>query len=380
MKIPKIIYSTWISDRPLPQKFKKYIESWKLFLPDYEIRMITLDNIPRNAFINEFIKTKRFAVAAQYARAQRLFETGGIYFDIDVEVVKNFDELLDYEMFAGIESKADNNFINNAVLGAVKGHSFMQEYMAELDKVDLFRNDIEVSTGPLMVTGLMKQRGWIPENKSIHLNGIQIFSSEYFYPYCPDEQFKLSCIRKNTYAVHHWAATWKNSVSIIILSSPNTKHLFETIKSAQNQTVKAIEIIVMSDESASYSKQIRAEAEKFKVKLIETKNNCLSTVKNDGVDFAKGKWILFLKPGDKINTEFIAKTIDKGDIVGIHQNGSLNHNSKSSITINGCFLFRKEVWEIINGYDNTITDEQADEDFLMRAESKGFSVKFVINE
>ena len=380
MKIPKIIYSTWISDKPLPDKFNKYIESWKLLLPDYEIRMITLENIPRNRFTDEFIRNKKFAVAAQYARAQRLYETGGIYFDIDVEVIKNFDELLDNEMFAGIESKADNNFINNAVLGAVKGHSFMLDYMDELDKVDLYKKDIEVSTGPLMVTGLMKQRGWIPENKNIQLNGIQIFCSEYFYPYCPDEQFKPNCIKQNTYAVHHWAATWKNSVSIIIHSCYQTELLFETIKCAQGQSQKAIEIIVMSDETASHSKQIKVEAEKHKVKLIETNYSCSSTVKNTGVDFAKGKWILLLKSGDIINAAFIAKTIDKGDIVGIHQNVHINHDCKNPTSANGCFLFRKEVWERINGYDNTMTDGIADEDFIKRAESEGFIVKFVMNE
>jgi mannosyltransferase OCH1-like enzyme len=152
MKIPKIIYSTWISHKPLPEKFNKYIESWKKFLPDYEIRTITLENTPRNPFIDNFIENKKYAVAAQYARCQRIFETGGVYFDIDVEVVKSFDDLLGFEMFAGIESDEVEHYVNNAIFGAAKGHPFMQECMTYMDNIDVNRKDIEVGTGPLMFT------------------------------------------------------------------------------------------------------------------------------------------------------------------------------------------------------------------------------------
>ena len=36
--IPKIIHYCWFGRSPLPKKAKKCIESWRQYLPDYEIR------------------------------------------------------------------------------------------------------------------------------------------------------------------------------------------------------------------------------------------------------------------------------------------------------------------------------------------------------
>jgi mannosyltransferase OCH1-like enzyme len=61
--IPKIIYSTWISDKPLPEKFLKYIESWQRVMPDYRIEIISMKNKPESDFINRCIERKMFVVA-----------------------------------------------------------------------------------------------------------------------------------------------------------------------------------------------------------------------------------------------------------------------------------------------------------------------------
>lgn len=375
MNIPKIIYSTWISDKPLPEKFHKYIESWKKHLPDYDIRMITMENTPRNDFINTFISNKKFAVAAQYARAQRIFETGGLYFDIDVEVIRNFDELLHHEMFAGIECRGNNQFVNNALFGAQKGHPFMKECMAYMDTMDVMRRDIEVATGPLMFTEIMKRRGWVPENENSSLNGIRIFKSAYFYPYSPDEQFDPDCITKDTYAVHHWAATWKNSVSIIIINNRQTELLEETIEHAKKQSVKAIEVILLSD-SSDKSEDTANLVKKYKIKILKKQKTCASSARNSAIEFAKGRWILILNAGDKIDPTFLENTIDKGDIVGMKINSHKSSHLPGTLSdiTDGLFLFKKEVWEKINGYNDSVIDGYADLDFLRRAEAEGFSV------
>ncbi len=387
MKIPKIIYSTWISDKPLPVKFHKYIDSWKKYLPDFEIRIITLDNTPRNKFINTFIANKKFAVAAQYARVQRIFETGGLYFDVDIEIIKNFDELLQCEMFAGIECKGNNQFVNNALFGAQKEHPFMKECMTYMNNMDVNRSDIEVSTGPLMFTELLKRKGWIPANENSSIKGISIFKSGYFYPYGPEEQFKPGCISNETCAVHHWAATWKNSVSIIILCGKQTGLLEETIEFAKKQSIKAIEVILINDDpcnsigicNSEGSGHINYIAEKHKVKILNDHDVNLSSARNTAVEFAKGRWVLILKSGDKVDQTFIENTIDKGDVVCIKLNSEEKAGLKGSNAFlkNGSYLFRKEVWEKINGYDGKMIDGHADQDFINRAEAGGFTINFI---
>lgn len=395
MRIPKIIYSTWISHKPLPLKFNKYIESWMKYLPDFEIRLITLENTPHNSFIDHFIENQKYAVAAQYARCQRLFETGGLYFDIDIEVIKSFDNLLNFGMFAGIESNEVKHYVNNAIFGAVKGHPFMQGCMRYMDNIDIEGNEIEVNTGPLMFTNLMKELGWSPSNKTVYYseqnirilkkfgykdnfwkkgidesitsNSIQLFNSKYFYPYFYTEQFTPECITKNTYAIHHWAATWVNSVSIIIVCiERDLEFLEDTIQSALNQTVKPIEVVLVINENNKNGDAVRDLAAKHKVKFIETENGNLSSAINAGTDFAKGRWILNLNPGDKIIKEFIEKTIDKSDIVS-SGNNEFNYH----------LFFRKEVWEKIKGFDLSVNDENASHDFWSRAIKEGFSFRVI---
>ena len=35
--IPKIIHYCWFGQKPIPSKYKQNIESWKKYLPDYNI-------------------------------------------------------------------------------------------------------------------------------------------------------------------------------------------------------------------------------------------------------------------------------------------------------------------------------------------------------
>lgn len=58
--IPKIIHYCWFGGKEVPQSAKKYIESWKKFLPGYEIKRWDESNFEVNA-----IKYTREAYAAK---------------------------------------------------------------------------------------------------------------------------------------------------------------------------------------------------------------------------------------------------------------------------------------------------------------------------
>ena len=193
--IPKIIYFTWISPDPIPERFLPYIESWKRVMPDYEIRQISLENIKRGPFVDKCLETKKYVIAGHYALSQALYETGGIYVDIDVEAVKPLDELLDAEIFLGRE---DEKMINNAVIGSVAGNQFMKDCMDFMDSFDLNAENPELNTGPWMLTDL------IDEKRPF----VTIYPPRFFYPYSYKERFYPECVTSDTYLIHHWAKTW----------------------------------------------------------------------------------------------------------------------------------------------------------------------------
>ena len=99
--IPKIIHYCWFGGKPKPQKVIEYIETWKKFCPDYEIKEWNEDNFDVNMmpYTREAYKMKRFAFVSDVCRMYALAKFGGIYFDTDIEVKRSFDKLLSLHSF-----------------------------------------------------------------------------------------------------------------------------------------------------------------------------------------------------------------------------------------------------------------------------------------
>ena len=60
-------------------------------------------DIHYNKYVEEAYKSGKFAFVSDVARFYALEKFGGIYFDTDVEVVKDFGELLNDEAFADLK-------------------------------------------------------------------------------------------------------------------------------------------------------------------------------------------------------------------------------------------------------------------------------------
>ena len=112
--IPKKIHYCWFGKNELPTKAKKCIASWKKYCPDYEIVEWNEDNydVHQNAYTTYTYDNKKFAFLSDYARLQIILREGGIYFDVDVEVVRSLDELLRYPAFFGFETE---EYVNTGV-------------------------------------------------------------------------------------------------------------------------------------------------------------------------------------------------------------------------------------------------------------------------
>lgn len=386
--IPKKICSTWISEKPIPEKFKKYIESWSKVMPDYEIKILDLPGLCLSEFTIKAVGIKNYALAGHYARVKELYDNGGVYFDIDVEAVRRFDELLNKKLVLGAE---DNWVVNNAVIVAEKGHPFLKECLDFMDGFDFNGKEIELETGPRMFTNLMKKRGF-KIGKFGKYGDVEIVDPEYFYPYHYTKKFTSECIKKNTLSIHHWAHSWNPKVSIIIPCYKQAQYLSDAITSALNQTYKDIEVIVVNDGSPDNTTEI---AKRFpKVKVIEKENGGLSSARNAGIKASKGGWILTLDADDKLDEKFIERTINKADIVSTTQkefglsertwkpykDNPVYEDFIVRNQINCCSLFRKEIWEMVGGYDEQMREGYEDWEFWIRATRAGYKVKVVWEE
>ena len=94
--IPKVIHYCWFGGKPLPKDVLDCIASWKKYCPEYEIRQWNETNFDLDChpFVRSAYNAKAWAFVSDYARLKIVFDNGGIYFDTDVELLKNIDFLL----------------------------------------------------------------------------------------------------------------------------------------------------------------------------------------------------------------------------------------------------------------------------------------------
>ena len=115
----KIIHYCWFGGSEKPPIVKKCIDSWKEYFPDFEIMEWNEQNfdIHNNRYVEEAYQSKKYAFVSDVARFYALEKFGGLYFDTDVEVIKDFAPLLDQEAFAGFET---DEYINPRLVLWVK--------------------------------------------------------------------------------------------------------------------------------------------------------------------------------------------------------------------------------------------------------------------
>lgn len=107
----------------------------------------------------------------------------------------------------------------------------------------------------------------------------------------------------------------KPLVSVIIPVYNVEKYLYDCVDSVVNQTYKNIEIILVDDGSTDGSSAI---CDKYALKhpninVIHKQNGGLSDARNEGIKYAKGKYIYFLDSDDLIKKEAIQLLINESE-------------------------------------------------------------------
>lgn len=214
--IPKIIHYCWFGGNPIPLEYQRYIATWKKFLAGYEIKEWNESNFDINCipFVAEAYRVKKFAYVSDYARLRILYENGGVYFDTDVEVIRNMDKLMAQGPWMGIEKhKSTPNEEDQVAVGlgfAVEPHNpIIKEIMGYYEKTHYILPDGSVKQITIVpiVTNILRKYG-MPTRVSapVVVEGITIYPWEYF---CPVEFMSSKIeITENTHTIHHYSATW----------------------------------------------------------------------------------------------------------------------------------------------------------------------------
>lgn len=231
--IPKIIHYCWLSNDPYPAKIKQCMKTWKKVMPDYEVKLWNMENFDvasAPTYVQDAIKARKWAFAADYIRMYALYTEGGIYLDSDVKILKPFDEFLHYSFFSSLEyhpsqleksgdkeritldgKRIGYDYISGmqiqaAVLGAEPGCQFVKDV---LDWYTGKRFSIELTAdmfAPLIYAMIAERYGFLYIDKDQDLDGnMRIFRSEIF----AGNKHEAT---PASYAIHMCAHSWKKSL------------------------------------------------------------------------------------------------------------------------------------------------------------------------
>jgi mannosyltransferase OCH1-like enzyme len=173
MPIPKIVHLTW-KTRQIPLKWKETALSWKKTNPDWKIKLWT-DDDNRNYiadhypdFLSIFDSYPHNIQRADAIRYFLLKDFGGVYCDLDIEVLGSLNPFFDHaEGDVFLVQSGNVPVYTNCFMAGKPGAAFWNEVIERLKKPQIpwFAVSkhfmVMYSTGPLMVNSVAKQTSCI---------------------------------------------------------------------------------------------------------------------------------------------------------------------------------------------------------------------------
>ena len=211
--IPKIIHYCWFGGKPMPELALKCIESWKKFLPEYELRLWNEDTFDINSvpYAQEAYAAKKYAFVSDYVRLWALEREGGVYLDTDVEVLRSFDSLLDDTAFIGLEESLAL-LPCTCVMGCEAHCKWVKDMLRTYDNATFLRDDssLDMTTNVQRLGVKMVEGGLKHERKIQYLPQweLRVYTHDYFSPITSTRVMRKS---KNTYCIHRFAGSWMDS-------------------------------------------------------------------------------------------------------------------------------------------------------------------------
>ncbi len=217
--IPKVIHYCWFGHNPLPKMALDCIASWRKFFPGYEIKEWNEDNFDVNMipYTAQAYKAGKYAFVSDYARFWILYRYGGLYFDTDVEVIRDMSDIIARGAFMGCDRKAVENahgvpsmfYVAPGLgMGAQAG---LGVYKVILDYYERSDFECDSSGNPVItvvgiVTNLLEDHGLKRVNGIQQVGDVCIYPADYFNPI--DVVTRKLEITPNTRSIHHYMASW----------------------------------------------------------------------------------------------------------------------------------------------------------------------------
>lgn len=219
----KTIHYCWFGRGEMPPLAIKCIESWRKFLPDYEIKEWNEDNfdIHCTPYVEEAYNARKYAFVSDYARFYILYKYGGLYFDTDVELIRPMDEIIAKGPFMGVENNGLDHsqlsrklsrgeyYVNPGLgMGAEAGMESYKEMLNDYQQSHFILPDGKMNTDNVVsrMTRVLQRHGLKITDEIQQVADITIYPKDWMCPIRITDG-KMT-ITPNTVSIHHYAASW----------------------------------------------------------------------------------------------------------------------------------------------------------------------------
>lgn len=185
----------------MPELARHCIESWHRFMPDYEYKLWNEDNfdVHSTPYTSEAYAAGKYAFVSDFVRLKALSEEGGLYFDVDFEVYKSFDDLLDYSAFAGYEGSKFNPVMMGIIASKAGGEWVTEQLNRYQGRHFIINGMMDLTTNVKFVSDYMRDQGFVPDGSEKDYKDLHVFPVDFFCPRLTTGEY---CRSNNTYCEH----------------------------------------------------------------------------------------------------------------------------------------------------------------------------------
>ena len=240
--IPKIIHYIWFGGKPLTPLAEQCLASWKEHMQDaanggewkymrWDESNFDISSAP--LYVQQAYEARKFAFVSDYVRLWVLEQYGGLYMDVDFQVFRPFDELMDkYPAFAGYEGSKRQPVMQGVIASEPHG-AWVRDMLSTYENRSFIKPDgsLDLTPNTAYFTDRLETQGFVPDGaeKDFFANDgtfmLHVFPVHYF---CPVLTTGEDVRTEETYCEHKgessWAQqTWKGKLLSKIPSSLRTK-------------------------------------------------------------------------------------------------------------------------------------------------------------
>ena len=218
--IPKIIHYCWIGGAPLPELAVRCIATWKKYMPEWEYMPWDETNFDIAAapeYVRQAYEARKFAFVSDYVRLWALEQYGGLYLDVDFEVYRPFDELMNkYPAFAGYEGSKRQPVMQGVIASEPHG-AWVRDMLSTYDTRPFIKPDgsFDMLPNTSYFSDRLEAQGWIPDGKEsdIYVEGAYFLHILPVWAFCPELTTGENVSTPETYCIHRGLRSWNTHKS-----------------------------------------------------------------------------------------------------------------------------------------------------------------------